>query len=50
MKRTFVKGNIEERAVEIANYSTENDATVRQAARQFGISKRWEDLQGVSCF
>lgn len=30
---------IEERAVEIADYIIENRATVRQAARQFGISK-----------
>ena len=30
---------IEERAVEIANYIIENNATVRQTARQFGISK-----------
>lgn len=30
---------IEERAVEIANYIIENNATVRQAAKQFGISK-----------
>lgn len=39
MQRTFVKGYIEERAVEIANYIIENNATVRQTARQFGISK-----------
>lgn len=30
---------IEERAVEIANYIIENNATVRQTARQFGVSK-----------
>lgn len=30
---------IEERAVEIANYIIESKATVRQAARKFGISK-----------
>ena len=34
-----MKTYIEERAVEIANYIIENKATVRQAARQFGISK-----------
>jgi putative DeoR family transcriptional regulator (stage III sporulation protein D) len=34
-----MKGYIEERAVEIANYIIENNATVRQTARQFGISK-----------
>lgn len=30
---------IEERAVEIANYIIETNATVRQTAKQFGISK-----------
>ena len=30
---------IEERAVEIANYIIEHNATVRQTAMQFGISK-----------
>ena len=30
---------IEERAVEIANYIIENNATVRQTAQQFRISK-----------
>ena len=30
---------IEERAIEIANYIIESNATVRQAAKQFGISK-----------
>ena len=30
---------IEERAVEIANYIIENKATVRQAAKKFGVSK-----------
>jgi len=30
---------IEERAIEIANYIIDTKATVRQAARQFGISK-----------
>jgi len=34
-----LKGYIEERAVEIANYIIENSATVRQTAKQFGISK-----------
>ena len=29
----------EERAIEIANYMIENNATVRQAAKNFGISK-----------
>ena len=30
---------IEERAVEIANYIIENNATVRQTAKQFRISE-----------
>lgn len=34
-----MKGYIEERAVEIAHYIIENNATVRQTAKQFGISK-----------
>ena len=34
-----MKSYIEERATEIANYIIENNATVRQAAKVFGISK-----------
>lgn len=34
-----MKYYIEERAVEIANYIIEHNATVRQTAKQFGISK-----------
>lgn len=34
-----MKYYIEERAVEIAQYIIENNATVRQTARRFGISK-----------
>lgn len=34
-----MKDYIEERAVEIARYIIDNNATVRQAAKQFGISK-----------
>lgn len=34
-----MKGYIEERAVEIANYIIDYNATVRQTAKQFGISK-----------
>jgi len=34
-----VKSYIEERAVELANYIVENKATVRAAAKKFGISK-----------
>ncbi len=34
-----MKGNIEERACSVAVYIIENKATVRAAAKQFGISK-----------
>ena len=34
-----MKDYIEERAVEIACYIIENNATVRQTAKEFGISK-----------
>jgi putative DeoR family transcriptional regulator (stage III sporulation protein D) len=34
-----VKGNIEQRACDLAVYIIENRATVRAAARKFGISK-----------
>lgn len=34
-----MKGNIEERACEMARYIIENRATVRAAAKKFGISK-----------
>lgn len=34
-----MKGNIEERACELAAYIIENRTTVREAARRFGISK-----------
>ena len=34
-----MKDYIEERAVEIANYIIEHSTTVRQTAKQFGISK-----------
>lgn len=34
-----MKGYIEERAVDIANYIVENNATVRQTAKAFGVSK-----------
>jgi len=35
----YVKGNIEERACNVAVYIIENKATVRAAAKKFGISK-----------
>lgn len=34
-----MKGNIEERACELAAYIIENNATVRTAAKEFGVSK-----------
>ncbi len=34
-----MKEYIEERAIEIARYIIENNATVRQAAKAFGVSK-----------
>jgi len=34
-----LKDYIEERAIDIANYIIENNTTVRQTAKQFGISK-----------
>ena len=34
-----MKDYIEERAISIANYIIESSATVRQTAKQFGISK-----------
>ena len=34
-----MKSYIEERALEIAKYIIDNNATVRQTAKQFGISK-----------
>ena len=34
-----MKGNIEERVVTLAQYIIENRATVRSAAKQYGISK-----------
>ena len=42
-----MKGNIEERAVTLAQYIIENRATVRAAAQKFGISKSTvhKDLQ-----
>ena len=42
-----MKGNIEERAVTLAQYIIENRTTVRAAAKKFGISKSTvhKDLQ-----
>ncbi len=42
-----MKGNIEQRACELATYIIENRATVRAAAKRFGVSKSTvhKDLQ-----
>ncbi len=34
-----MKDYIEERAISIANYIVDNNATVRQTAREFGVSR-----------
>ena len=39
LRAIIMKGYIEERALQIAAYIIENNATVRQTAKQFGISK-----------
>ncbi len=39
MQGIFLKGYIEERAMEIARYIIDNNTTVRQTAKHFGISK-----------
>lgn len=39
MQGIYMKDYIEERAVEIAHYIIENNATVRQTAKQYGVSK-----------
>ena len=43
-----MKGYIEERAVKVAQYIVDNNATVRQTAKMFGISKRTIN-KDVSC-
>lgn len=51
----LVKEYIEERAIQIAQYIIENNATVRQTAKAFGISKstvhmdvtKWNGLCGL---
>lgn len=35
----FLKAYIEERAIEVANFIIDSNATVRETAKQFGISK-----------
>ncbi len=43
-----MKGNIEERACQLALYIIENRATVRSAARKFGISKSTVHMEGIN--
>ena len=38
-KTSIAKDYIAQRAINIATYIIENNATVRQAAKQFGVSK-----------
>lgn len=50
-----MKDYIEERAIDIANYIIDYNATVRQTAKEFGISKstvhmdvtKWTQLRAV---
>lgn len=43
-----MKGNIEERACRMAQYIIENKATVRAAARAFGISKSTVHIEVIN--
>ena len=42
-----MKGNMEERACQLAVYIIENKATVRAAARKFSISKSTVHIDGM---
>lgn len=50
----FLRSNIEERVCDLAEYIIDNKATVRSAAKQFGISKSTvhkdltERLEGIN--
>lgn len=44
-----MKDYIEERAVEIAYYIIENQETVRQTAKQFGVSKSTIHIDVTKC-
>jgi putative DeoR family transcriptional regulator (stage III sporulation protein D) len=53
MQEIFLKGYIEERAIKMAQYIVDNQATVRQTAKAFGISKSTvhKDItQRLACF
>lgn len=43
-----MKDYIEERAVDIAEYIIEHNATVRQAAKEFGISKSTVHIEVIN--
>ena len=43
-----VKGNMEERAVRLAQYIIENRATVRAAAAKFGVSKSTVHMEVIN--
>ena len=43
-----MKGNIEERACQMAQYIIENRTTVRAAARAFGISKSTVHMEVIN--
>lgn len=43
-----MKGNIEERACELAAYIIENRTTVRDAAKKFGISKSTVHIEVIN--
>ena len=43
-----MKEYIEERAIAIANYIIEENATVRQTARRFGISKSTVHMEVIN--
>lgn len=43
-----MKGNMEERAQNLALYIIENKATVRAAAKQFGISKSTVHIEVIN--
>lgn len=43
-----MKGIVEERAVELAEYIVENKTTVRAAAKQFGVSKSTVHMEVIN--
>ena len=43
-----MKGIVEDRAVELGEYIVENKATVRSAARKFGVSKSTVHMEVIN--